>query len=75
MFATIPELARKLSIYGLAIERIHELGTQKEVAKALRVGEEEGLVTTPDKFSILLHLDEAKYHWQKNNSPTINYNR
>ena len=23
----------------------------------------------------LLHLDEAKYYWQKNNSPTINYNR
>ena len=59
----------------MATERIHEQGTQKEVAKALRVGEKEGLVTTPDKFSILLHLDEAKYYWQKNNSPTINYNR
>jgi len=59
----------------MATERIHELGTQKGVAKVLRVGEKEGLVTIPNKFSFLLHLDEAKYHWQMNNSHTINYNR
>ena len=59
----------------MANERIHDLGTQKEVAKALRVGEKEGLVTIPNKFSFLRHLDDTKYHWQKNNSPTINYNR
>ena len=59
----------------MATERIHEPGTKKEVAKALRGSEKEGLVTIPIKFSFLLHLDEAKYHWQKSNSPTINYNR
>ena len=32
-----------------------------------------GLVTIPNKFSFLLHLDEAKYHWQRNNLPTIIY--
>ena len=59
----------------MATEKIHKLGTQKEAAKALRIREKEGLVTIPNKFSFLLHLNEAKYHWQKNNSPTINHNR
>ena len=37
VFATIPEPASKLSIY-MATERILELGTQNEVAKALMQG-------------------------------------
>ena len=70
-----PYLSLPASSPFMANKRIHDLGTQKEVAKALRVGEKEGLVTIPNEFSFLLHLDDAKYHWQKNNSPTINYNR
>ena len=49
VFATIPEPASKLSIYGC--REVHESGTQNEVAKALRGREKEGLVTIPNKFS------------------------
>ena len=48
MFATIPEPASKLSIYGG--REVHESGTQNEVAKALRGREKEGLVTIPNNF-------------------------
>ena len=34
----------------MATEKMHELGTQKEVAKALRVREKEGLITIPNSF-------------------------
>ena len=49
VFATIPEPASKLSIYGR--REVHESGTQNEVAKALKGREKEGLVTIPSKFS------------------------
>ena len=35
----------------MATERIHEPGTQNEVAKALRGRKKEGLVTIPEEFS------------------------
>ena len=69
VFATIPEPASKLSIYGC--REVHESETQNEVAKALRGREKEGLVTIPNNF-ILLHLDEGKYNWQNNNSHKLN---
>ena len=51
----------------MATERIHEPGTQNEVAKALKGRENEGLVTIPYRVHCA-SLRQAKYDWQKNNT-------
>ena len=41
---------------------------EQQIRAGLRKGE---LATTSHKFSFVLHLDEEKYHWLKNDVPEI----